>query len=216
MVAFDDHFRIFVFSCRIVGTRKWSVSLALKHVIVFSISFRLLQLRHWNYKIKVGYKIVSFDLTCPMCDTDSTSTASIDVKRTCCEKSANDSRKLAFVNGRELKFSVMTYLLLWSLCSSLGAKHLTTLGILNNVHYLFHPRFFFEYRYFCDSFRWYIIMATQRAHLLLDSKSICRASYAPTTPNNTRLVEEVSWPLHITPLESTELQQTPSTPLKVS
>ena len=59
-------------------------------------------------------------------------------------------------------------------------------------------------------------MATQRAHLLLDGKSICRASNAPTTPNNTRLVEEVKWPLHITPLESIELQQTPSTPLKVS
>ncbi|XP_015756351.1 PREDICTED: ankyrin repeat domain-containing protein 11-like [Acropora digitifera] len=57
-------------------------------------------------------------------------------------------------------------------------------------------------------------MATQRAHLLLDGKSICRASNAPTTPNNTRLVEEVKWPLHITPLESIELHQTPSTPLK--
>ena len=33
----------------------------------------------------------------------STSTASIDVKRTCREKSGNDSRKLTFVNGRELK-----------------------------------------------------------------------------------------------------------------
>lgn len=33
----------------------------------------------------------------------STSTASIDVKRTSCEESGNDSRKLTFVNGQEFK-----------------------------------------------------------------------------------------------------------------
>lgn len=135
------------------------------------------------------------------------------VKRTCREKSGNDSRELTFVNGRELKL----FLALKPLQLSRGETS-NNFGDSKQCAVSFSHciLFFFNTDNFCNSFRWHIIMATQRAHLLLDGKSICRASNAPTTPNNTRLVEEVKWPLHITPLESIELHQTPSTPLKVS
>lgn len=78
----------------------------------------------------------------------STSTASIDVKRTSCEESGNDSRKLTFVNGRELKL----FPALKPLQLSRGETS-NDFGDSKQRAVSFSHCIFFNTDNFCDSFR---------------------------------------------------------------